>query len=150
MQPEHVLFTVQHDRSYLLNFIHPPRVFVLDDEPVITESMVRVLERGGYEAYGRCSSSEILDLASEKTPDLLITDVALGPDNINGIDVAIYFERFIPECKAILISGDPNTAELHRRYRRGGHNFMLVHKPIHPRDLLQIVGDQLAHLRRAA
>jgi len=133
-----------------LNWIRRPRVFVLDDESVITESLVRVLEMGGFEGYGRCSSSEILDLASELTPDLLIADVALGPDNINGIDVAVYFERFFPECRAILISGDPNTADLHRHYRRAGHNFTLLQKPIHPRELLQIVGDLLQHLRIAA
>ena len=133
-----------------MNWIRRPRVFVLDDEPVITESLVRVLEISGYEAHGRCSSGEILDLASEKTPDLLITDVALGRDNINGIDVAVYFERFFPKCKAVLISGDPNTAELHRHYRRAGHDFMLLHKPIQPRELLEIVSRALSHLQVAA
>jgi DNA-binding NtrC family response regulator len=127
-----------------------PRVFVLDDQPVIAESLARIFESRGFEAHARSTASEILDLASELEPDLLLTDVALGPDTINGIDVAIYFERFFPNCRAILISGDPNTGELHNRARQAGHDFMLLQKPIHPEKLLEIVDQALNSIDRVA
>ena len=104
----------------------------------------------GYEAYPSFTPTGILDLMAEVTPDLLITDVALGPNTINGFDLAIYFERFYPGCRVILISGDPNSAELHKRARSTGHDFLLVQKPIHPQALLDIVDNQLSHLKRAA
>jgi DNA-binding NtrC family response regulator len=127
-----------------------PRVFVLDDQPIVAESLARIFESRGFEAHARCSASEILDLASELEPDLLLTDVALGPDTINGIDVAIYFERFFPDCRAILISGDPDTGELHNRAQYAGHQFQLLQKPIHPEKLLEIVDHALGHLEKVA
>jgi DNA-binding NtrC family response regulator len=127
-----------------------PRVFVLDDQPIIAETLAQVFESHGFEAHARSSASEILDLATELEPNLLLTDVALGPDTINGVDVAIYFARLYPNCRTILISGDPNTAELHTRARNAGHEFMLLQKPIHPEKLLEIVDQTLSHLERVA
>jgi DNA-binding NtrC family response regulator len=125
-------------------------VFVLDDQPIVADSIAAVLNAFGYETYCRYKPGDILDLATELTPDLLISDVALGPNTINGFDLAIYFERFYPECRAILISGDPNTAELHDRVRRLGREFLLLQKPIHPEALLGYVNEALKHLRKAA
>jgi DNA-binding NtrC family response regulator len=131
-------------------WIRQPRVFVLDDQPIVAESLAAVLNASGYETHCRYKPTDILDLATELTPDLLISDVALGPNTINGFDLAIYFERFFPDCRSILISGDPNTADLHDRVRRSGHEFLLLQKPIHPETLMRYVNDALQHLRNAA
>lgn len=127
-----------------------PRIFVLDDQPLVAESIANVLSAAGFETHARFTPAEILDLTSELAPDLLISDVALGPNSINGFDLAIYFQRFYPQCRAILISGDPNTADLHDRSRRAGHEFLLLQKPIHPEKLLEYVRDGLRHLEQAA
>jgi DNA-binding NtrC family response regulator len=116
---------------------------VLDDQPLIADTLAEVLESRGYEAYARYTSADILDLATEITPELLIADVALGPDQISGIDVAVYFERFYPSCRAILISGDPTTAELHRRAKEQGHEFTLLCKPVQPEYLFEVIGSML-------
>lgn len=133
-----------------MNQNRPPRIFVLDDQPLVANSIAQVLNTRGYEAYPSFTPTGILDLMAEVTPDLLITDVALGPNTINGFDLAIYFERFYPDCRVILISGDPNSAELHKRARGTGHDFLLLQKPIPPQKLLDIVEEQLSHLPRAA
>ncbi len=127
-----------------------PRIFVLDDQPLVAESIANVLSAAGFETYARFTPAEILDLTAELTPDLLISDVALGPNSISGFDLAIYFQRFYPQCRAILISGDPNTADLHDRARRSGHEFLLLQKPIHPEKLFEYVRDNLRHLEQAA
>src|SRR3954465_5596646 len=54
------------------------RVFVLDDETAVADTLAEILNGAGYEAYSRYTPQEILDLAAAVTPDLLITDVALG------------------------------------------------------------------------
>lgn len=127
-----------------------PRIFVLDDQPIVAESIANVLSTAGFETHARFTPAEILDLMSEFSPDLLISDVALGPNSINGFDLAIYFQRFYPQCRAILISGDPNTTDLNDRARRGGHEFLLLQKPIHPEKLLEYVRNSLSHLEQAA
>jgi len=127
---------------------HRFRIFVLDDEPLIAQTLAKVLETRGYEAHARYTSAEILELATQITPDLLIADVSLGPNQITGIDVAVYFQRFHPGCEAILISGNPTTSELHERARAQGHDFELLSKPVSPEYLLEVVNRRLE--RKAA
>ena len=127
---------------------HRFRIFVLDDQPIIADTLAKVLESRGYEVHARYTSADILELATEAPPDLLIADVSLGPNQITGIDVAIYFQRFHAGCQAILISGNPSTGELHQFACQQGHDFMLLSKPIDPEYLLAMVGTILE--RKAA
>jgi|SRR5581483_61272 len=123
--------------------IQQPRIFVLDDQPTIADSIAAILRTRDYEAHACYTSAALLDLASELTPDLLLADVALDPNSINGIEVAIYVQRFHPKCRIILISGNPNSYDLHRRARLEGHEFLLLAKPIPPDKLLDVVAEEL-------
>jgi len=127
-----------------------PRVFVLDDQPTIADSIAAILKMSGYEAHARYASDAILELATELSPDLLIADVTLDPNSINGIDLAIYFERFYPECRVILISGNPDNFELQNYARLAGHHFPLLSKPVPPQQVLDAVERSLAQFTRAA
>ena len=127
---------------------HRFRIFVLDDQPLIADTIAKVLESRGYEAHARYTSADVLELATEIPPDLLIADVSLGPNQITGIDVAVYFQRFHPGCQAILISGNPASGELHQLARDKGHDFELLSKPINPEYMLEVVGSMLE--RKAA
>ncbi len=128
----------------------PARIFVLDDQQPVANSIVEILKMRGYEAHARYTSADILDLAAELAPDLLITDVALDPNSINGVDLAIYFERFYPECRVILISGNPSSFELTNRARFAGHDFVLLPKPVPPTELIATVDASLSDIQRAA
>lgn len=128
----------------------PARIFVLDDQESIANSIAEILKVRGYEAHARYTSGDILDLAAELSPDLLIADVALDPNSINGIDLAIYFERFYPQCRIVLISGNPTSLELNKRARLSGHKFALLPKPVHPMKLLEEVEEALTGIDRAA
>ena len=134
--------------------LHPrtryPRIFVVDDQQPIADSIVRILTLRGYEAHARYSSSAILELASELPPDLLIADVALDPNSINGIDLAIYVQRFYPDCRIILISGNPDSFELHNHARLEGHDYLLLAKPVPPERLLNEVAIMLDDREHAA
>jgi len=123
---------------------------VLDDQRAVADSIAGILRLRGYEAHARYTSASLLDLASELPPDLLIADVALDPNSINGIELAMYVQRFHPECRVILISGNPGTFELHRRARQGGHDFLLLPKPVPPEMLLREVSVLLEDVGRAA
>ena len=126
------------------------RIFVVDDQPAVADSIATILELRGYEAHARYSSATLLELASELAPDLLIADVALDPNSINGVDLAIYFRRFYPECRIILISGNPNSFDLTRRARLEGHSFLLLAKPLPPESLLREVAAALDDGTKAA
>ena len=112
-----------------------PRVFVVDDEPVIRETIAGILYNEGYEAIPFEDGAMALSAAAEESPDLLITDV-LMPD-INGVDLAIYFKTLYPRCRVLLISSAAAAMDLLASARMRGYDFELLAKPLQPEKLLE-------------
>jgi DNA-binding NtrC family response regulator len=115
-----------------------PRVFVVDDEPVIASTLAAILKLHGYAAAFFTSPREALRAAQSKAPDLLISDVVMP--GISGIDLAIQMKAQYPACKVLLFSGQATTRDLLKDARTQGHDFLLIEKPIHPSDMLSKIG----------
>lgn len=107
---------------------------MVDDEHVIADTLATILCQQGYDASAVYSGIEAVRMAHQVRPDLLISDVDM-PD-MNGIETAIRIRGFLPGCKILLFSGQGATADLLESARKQGHDFELVCKPVHPRDLL--------------
>lgn len=133
-----------------MEWSRPPRILVLDDEHVIADTLAQILQLHGCDATPLYTAAEALQSLDGQSPDLLVTDVALDPDSINGIDVAIYFQRLCPDCKVLLISGHAATTDLLANANVRGYDFRLLQKPVHPQNLLNIVCDTLADLCQPA
>lgn len=58
---------------------------------------------------------------------------------MSGIELAITVKRIFPDCKILLFSGQAATSDLLANAKNAGHNFILLSKPIHPRELLSRV-----------
>jgi CheY-like chemotaxis protein len=115
-----------------------PRVFVVDDEPVIASTLAEILILHGYFATPFTSPLAALAAAQSEAPDLLISDVAM-PD-LSGIDLAIQMKAQYPECKILLFSGQATTQDLLQDARNQGHSFQLLQKPVHPSVMLSRIG----------
>ena len=129
----------------IVEWIRPPRVLVLDDERIIADTLAQILRLEGCDANAVYSARSALR-AIEDEPDLLITDVALDPDSINGVDLAIYYKQELPKSKVLLISGHAGTVDLIARAKGSGYHFRLLHKPVHPNELLSAVCEALTDL----
>jgi FixJ family two-component response regulator len=55
---------------------------------------------------------------------------------LNGIDLGVQFKAIFPSCRILLFSGQAATVDLMESARKSGHNFNLLAKPVHPKDLL--------------
>jgi CheY-like chemotaxis protein len=115
-----------------------PRVFVVDDEPVIASTLAAILQMNGFSAKFFSCPLEALAAARLKAPDLLISDVAMP--GISGIDLAIQMRALYPTCKVLLFSGQAATLDLLEGARAQGHDFDLLQKPVPPTELLFEVG----------
>ena len=62
-----------------------PRVFVVDDEPVIASTLAAILRMNGFSARFFTCPLEALAAARSESPDLVISDVAMP--GISGIDL---------------------------------------------------------------
>jgi DNA-binding NtrC family response regulator len=110
---------------------------VVDDESVIVLTLTAILNKFGFSARGFQTAKDVIQAAESECPDLLITDVSMP--GMNGIDLAIQLKSHCPSCKVVLFSGHATTAGLLEAARGQGHEFTLLTKPIHPKDLLAAI-----------
>lgn len=122
---------MQNDRKGL-------RVLIVDDEPTIANTLAQILNVSGFEARAVHTGEAAVETAAEFKPDVLLTDVIMR--GISGIDVAMEISEHLPNCRVILLSGQATTANLLEPAKKKGRDFEILMKPIHPRDLLNVLG----------
>jgi CheY-like chemotaxis protein len=110
------------------------KVLIADDERVIADTLVAILNHGGFEACAAYSCAQALEMAPVFRPDLLVSDVIM--DGMNGIEAAVRIKAMLPEIRVFLLSGQTATPELLEKEKAGGYGFEVLMKPVHPRDLI--------------
>jgi len=124
-----------------------PVVMVVDDEPLVADTLAMILTHAGYRAMRAYDAKTALEMASVRAPDLLISDVAMP--QMNGVELALGMVSMVPACKVVLFSGHARSADLMRAYD-AGHDFPLMAKPMHPTEMLGQVARSLAQVRSYA
>jgi DNA-binding NtrC family response regulator len=115
-----------------------PRIFMVDDEPAIASTLELILNAAGFSAASFTNPLEALRSAETQCPDFLLSDVMMP--QLNGIDLGVQFKAIYPRCRIKLLSGQIATGALMGDARKKGHSFELLAKPIHPKDLLDVIG----------
>lgn len=110
-------------------------VVVVDDEPLIADTMTEILKRSGFDAACAYDGQAGLELALKIAPDIVLTDVVMPL--MNGIQLAIAVRKALPSAEIFLLSGQAGVSDLVERGRREGYMFELIAKPVHPEKLLQ-------------
>ena len=114
------------------------RIFVVDDEKVIADSLAAILNLSGFEASAFYDPEAALSACEIGKPEYIIIDVVMP--GMSGVDLAIQIKERLPECRILLFSGQAATADILEKARKGGHDFDLLLKPVHPKDLLAKLG----------
>jgi len=114
-----------------------PRIFVVDDEPVIASTLAIILNSAGFSATAFTDPLGALLAAETECPDFLISDVLMP--QLNGIDLGVQFKAIYPQCRILLFSGQAETSDFMESARKKGHHFKLLTKPVHPKDLLAAI-----------
>jgi DNA-binding response OmpR family regulator len=114
----------------------PSRVLIVDDDKTTRAGLAELLEGAGYEPQPVGTFEEAMRILRTDPPDLLITDVRLGP--FNGLQLLISSPRPVP---AIIITGFADPV-LESDARRRGAEYVL--KPVGAAKLLQLVEQKLA------
>jgi DNA-binding response OmpR family regulator len=113
---------------------HKPVILIVDDEAVIADTLAVILKQAGFTTMVAYNGQTALEIAKTVPPDLLLTDVIMP--GLSGVDLAIAIRQDVPNCKILLFSGQAATADLLGEAANQGHDFTLLSKPLHPRDLL--------------
>lgn len=117
------------------------RIYVVDDEPIITRGMHRLLADWGCFPSIANSLAEAERLFRERgIPDLLVTDLRLG-ENESGAAFAARMQRELGPFAVLVMTGETIP---HARQETGRHGFVLLHKPIAAEKLREAMGELLS------
>jgi two-component system cell cycle response regulator CpdR len=100
------------------------RALVVDDDPLVLETVVAMLEDLGCETILARSGSEALGkLAQDQSVEILVADINMP--GLSGVQLAERACGFRPELRVLLLSGRETD----------GHGFPVLQKPFSQPDL---------------
>ncbi|HWR35283.1 MAG TPA: response regulator [Clostridia bacterium] len=114
-----------------------PKVLVVDDHRIITDTLVTILQMNGFDPSGTYSGREAIRTIDRLEPDIALCDINLA--DMSGVDVAIQIQERFPKCRILLLSGDSSSASALQRAGEEGLAFETVAKPIAPLALLNLL-----------
>jgi CheY-like chemotaxis protein len=94
-----------------------PRTLVVEDDPDLLDTCVRLLEQGGHRCLAARSGGEAVALIDAERPGLVLTDWRLPA--LDGLAVARHARRASPPVPVVLTTAYP-SAEVRRRAREVG------------------------------
>ena len=103
-----------------------PTVMVVDDEPDFVETLVKRLERRGFEVTGVGSGQEALMLLGTRHFDVVILDVMMP--GMDGIETLREIKLGWPKTQVILLSGHGGEEMGMRGMAYGAYAYLL--KPV--------------------
>lgn len=115
-----------------------PKVLIIDDDLLVRETIVRILERKGYQTLSAPDGRRGLSTFCSEQPDLVITDIIM-PDK-EGLETIREIRVERPDAKIIAISGGGRIANLDFLEFAGKFGACeMISKPFDPADLLDAV-----------
>jgi CheY-like chemotaxis protein len=116
------------------------KIIVVDDEPVIADTLVNILEGEGHDALAVSngeSAIKFVQMMHPAWPDLLVTDVIMP--GMDGVETAKEMLRLAPGCRIILFSGQVASSDLLLKAKAEGYCFEILPKPVNPDILLAAI-----------
>jgi DNA-binding NarL/FixJ family response regulator len=82
------------------------RVVVAEDDVLLREGLASLLERSGYEVAGQAGDgTQLLALARETGPDLVVADIRMPPTHTTeGLEAAQAIRQELPETAILMLS----------------------------------------------
>jgi CheY-like chemotaxis protein len=112
-----------------------PSILVIDDEKSIADTLTEILSHSGFDAFPFYGGQSAIDFARKHCPDIVLSDIVMP--NLDGIETVIAIREMCPSTHILLFSGQANVGNILQHAQARGHDFELLHKPVHPDELLQ-------------
>ncbi len=116
---------------------HP--ILVVDDEPIVRESIRDWLLDAGYKVATAESGEEALDMMGKQDYGIVVLDVRLPGKT--GITVLKDIKALKPSIRSIIITAYPSTELAAEAMKLGAVDYMI--KPIAPDDLEKLIQETM-------
>ncbi len=113
------------------------RILIVDDEPLMCESLKLLLNTDGYDVRTTCQAQQTLELFSKDDFDLVLLDVNLP--TINGLQLIDHIKQYSPETFIIMMTGQASVDTTIASLRKGAFDYL--RKPFEHEKLLNTVNN---------
>jgi len=112
------------------------RILVVDDEPLVAETLTLIFRRHGFDAATAFNADQALTSLRLVKPDLVLCDIDMpGRD---GISLMADLTRELPDCPILILTGFYSSLARVREFTRTmRQQVSIVTKPCQPADLLR-------------
>ncbi|MCE5271296.1 response regulator [bacterium] len=115
------------------------RILVVEDDPLVRQSFVRLIAEEHYEVHSAGSCREGLVMIKENRFDLILTDIRLGDDN--GLKILAQAKKLDPRVVVFMITGFSSMDSMKRAMRKGAEDYIV--KPVDTELLLMKIKNVL-------
>lgn len=99
------------------------RMLLADDHEMIVEAFRRMLEPE-FEVVGTAvDGRELIDLALEQKPDVIIADI--GMPRMNGLEAGQIIRKQLPSVRLVLLTMNQDPDYAAEAFRMGAHGYLL-------------------------
>ena len=118
-------------------------LLVVDDEPIVRESLSKWFHEEGYDVGTADSATEALTRLAERRWDLALVDIKMpGTD---GIELQRRLKEIDPDLIVIIMTGYASVDTAVQALKNGAYDY--VTKPFDPDDIAHAVRNALSHRR---
>ena len=110
-------------------------ILIVDDEPIVRESIRDWLQDAGYEVYTAESGEEALSLIEKQDFSVIVIDVRLPGKT--GIKILTEVKQQKPQIKSIVITAYPSAELAAEAMKLGAIDYLI--KPVNPDDLEKLI-----------
>jgi len=110
----------------------PKTILLAEDEPILRQTIARLLEEEGYTVLQAANGAEAYALAIERSVDLVLSDVRMP--EVDGIRLLSQIQQLAPETPVIMVTAFGTIDSAVDAMRRGAWDYLL--KPVQFDDLL--------------
>jgi DNA-binding NtrC family response regulator len=111
------------------------RILVVDDDPLLLDTLREILTAGGFDAHAETDGRAALARLAEFRPDVVITDVKMP--GLDGFALLRKVREREPELPVILLTGEGSVEMALRAVREEGA-YHFLEKPIDNEQLLAV------------
>jgi putative two-component system response regulator len=119
-----------------------PRILVVDDEPLILDTITRIFQMDNYAVFTAQSGREALAILDSIPIHVVVTDYCMP--GMNGIDFLKEIRRHKPEIIRLVISGCSDIGPVIAAINEG-HIYKFIPKPWNTDELKRIISEAVEY-----
>jgi DNA-binding NtrC family response regulator len=118
-------------------------ILIVDDEPVVRDSLGKWFEEEGYAVDTACSARDALLKLPRQRWDLAVLDIKMP--GMDGLDLQRKMREIDPELTVVIMTGYASVETAVRALKEGAYDY--ITKPFDPDDLAHLIRKALEHRR---